>query len=189
MMTRCTNPKSDFFHRYGGRGITVCDRWKGNPKQFFADMGPKPIGHSLDRIDNDKGYSPENCRWASYQTQARNRSDSIQVIYNNESMSIHRAAELSGINVRTLKDRIRSQGLSGEALFIPLIDSATRTKRSGLARRKIAEVFHPDGAVSLVYNIQRFCKMYNLGSGNFSRVLRGLASDCKGFTGHYIEVA
>lgn len=189
MMTRCYNKKSDFYARYGGRGITVCNKWKSNPKQFFADMGDRPLGTTLDRIDNDKGYSKENCRWASGSEQARNRSDSIYVTYQNERMSIHEAAVKSGINVRTLKDRIREQNLQGNALFVPLITDAERTKRAGKARRKIAAVTHPNGDFSLVYDIQDFCRRFKLGNGNFSRVMRGLSEHCKGFTGHYVEVA
>ena len=72
--TRCLNKKSKDYPKYGGRGITVCDRWKNSYKQFAIDMGDKPSSmHSVERIDNNKGYCPENCRWGTKEDQSRNR--------------------------------------------------------------------------------------------------------------------
>ena len=73
MIQRCTNPKCKYFKDYGGRGIYVCWRWMQSFQNFYDDMGPKPRGRSLDRKDNDAGYSKGNCRWATASEQARNK--------------------------------------------------------------------------------------------------------------------
>ncbi len=81
MKARCQNPKSLWFKRYGGRGIKVCRRWN-KFENFVADMGEKPTGMSLDRIDNDGNYEPSNCRWTNQRTQCRNTAYNKMITIN-----------------------------------------------------------------------------------------------------------
>lgn len=73
MRARCRRPTAPDYGRYGGAGVTVCDRWYDSFDTFLADMGERPRGKTLDRINNDKGYAPWNCRWATPKEQSENR--------------------------------------------------------------------------------------------------------------------
>ncbi len=108
MLDRCYNQNSTNYPRYGGRGITVCDRWRdGGFKAFFADMGPRPTPtHSIDRIDNNKGYSPDNCRWATKKQQSRNTRTNRYLTHNGVTATLSEWAEILGISPKTLRGRL-----------------------------------------------------------------------------------
>lgn len=104
---RCTNSNNRMYPRYGGRGIKICDRWVNSFEDFLKDMGCRPsLSHSIDRIDNDGDYSPENCRWAIHVTQANNTSTNHMIEHNGETKSIADWARETGIPANRIQSRI-----------------------------------------------------------------------------------
>jgi hypothetical protein len=110
MRRRCNQPQRPDYKNYGGRGIKVCPEWEAGFEAFYRDMGPRPAGHTIDRLDNDGPYSKDNCVWAPRRAQERNkRSNSIIAVFG-VSMTIAEAAEKYGINYFTLHGRIHTRG-------------------------------------------------------------------------------
>lgn len=124
MNGRCQNNNLPNWKDYGGRGIRVSDRWKSFAA-FLSDMGRRPSPkHSLDRIDVNGNYEPENCRWADRKTQNRNTRRHHFVEYQGRRMVLAEAAELAGIPFRSVESRLRRGGWSEiEALTVPIKDS------------------------------------------------------------------
>lgn len=109
MKDRCLNSNHKHYHRYGGRGIKVCDRWLESFENFIEDMGVRPTSnHSLDRYpDNDGNYEPSNCRWATVEEQQNNRSDNVFVEYNGEKITVSQLARKLDLPPNTLGMRLR----------------------------------------------------------------------------------
>jgi len=107
MRLRCTNPRNPAWKDYGGRGITVCEAWLDDPTQFYRDMGKKPSPkHEIDRIDNDRGYEPNNCRWVPRIENCRNRRSSRVVEWRGESRTVAEWAASTRINSTTIIARL-----------------------------------------------------------------------------------
>jgi hypothetical protein len=108
MKQRCTNPNDKAWRWYGGRGITVCEEWANDFQAFLAHIGRRPSDkHSIDRIDGDKGYEPGNVRWATWEEQARNRSNTSRVMYQGKLCSLGEIAEMSGTPYLLFKRRLQ----------------------------------------------------------------------------------
>lgn len=119
MKQRCSNPKTRSYADYGGRGITVCDEWQSFDL-FFADMGEKPEGTSIDRIDVEKGYFKENCRWATPVQQARNRRNTRKYEWGGESFSLGYLSDMHNIDVRRVQQRLNAGWDLEKALMAPV---------------------------------------------------------------------
>lgn len=124
MIDRCSNPNSEHFHEYGGRGIKVCDEWNSLEKyeSFLAYMGRKPSPeHSIDRFPNPDGnYEPGNVRWATKQEQAENRKSSIMLTFRGETMCSSRMARTHGLKPSTLTHRLNKGMELEKALTTPI---------------------------------------------------------------------
>lgn len=106
MWDRCRNPNNNRYHLYGARGISVCKRWKSF-ETFVDDMGPRPIGYQIDRINNNRGYSPSNCRWATRREQANNKRNNHLVRYKGVSKTLAEWGDEIAIGAHLLKVRLQ----------------------------------------------------------------------------------
>ena len=126
---RCMNPKSARYADYGGRGIRVCERW-GNFENFVEDMGERPKGYSLDRIDNDGDYCPGNCRWATRKQQANNTRANKVLQYAGQAMTEAEWARRMGIKRSTLQYRLNAGWPLGKALGLDASPECDRYRKN-----------------------------------------------------------
>lgn len=131
MLQRCGNPNNPGWANYGGRSITVCERWQESFENFLADMGNRPSSrHSLDRINNEGNYEPGNVRWATREQQNRNNRRNFVVEFRGVRRCLAEWAEQVGISAGTLFKRIRERGWDVErAFFTPSSRSRKGTTR------------------------------------------------------------
>ena len=119
MKTRCLNENCPEYVHYGERGITICEEWLLSFKTFYADMGPRPEGTTLERIDNDGNYCPENCRWATAIDQGRNRRSTLNLTFRGETHCLEEWSIRSGIGQSTLSQRLKLGWSVEKALTTP----------------------------------------------------------------------
>jgi len=120
MLSRCRNPNHKAFANYGGRGIRVCERWEAFCC-FAEDMGERPEGTMLDRIDNDGWYTPQNCRWSTRQEQNSNRRNCIYVDCDGERVTLKECCRRKGLPYRPIVKRVQDRNWPIEmALSVPV---------------------------------------------------------------------
>lgn len=115
MMQRCHNPSNQDYGDYGGKGITVCAEWRNSFEQFHADMGDRPSGASIDRIDGSKGYSKDNCRWADKWTQASNRKTTHFRQYKGEELPLMEIARRANVPYSSLRRNVVERNMEIES--------------------------------------------------------------------------
>ncbi len=120
MYARCYYPNNKGFHNYGGRGITVCERWH-EFANFLADMGERPTdAHEIDRINNNGSYEPGNCRWATRQENSRNRRTNHSVTHDGKTMCIAEWSEVTGLRYSIIHKRLANGWSPEKALTTPV---------------------------------------------------------------------
>jgi hypothetical protein len=120
MIVRCTKPEAKGYEHYGGRGIRVCPRWLESFENFLTDMGEKEEGLSIDRIDVNGDYEPNNCRWASDDEQANNRRSSAMLTYKGRTQTMAQWGKEFDIDGTVLSSRIKAGWDAGKALTTPV---------------------------------------------------------------------
>ena len=142
MISRCHEPDNRQFPDYGARGIAVCDRWRIGENGvhgfnlFMLDMGSRPSDkHTIDRIDNDRGYSPDNCAWRTRTEQARNRRNTVMVHYNGASIPLAAACELAGLPYEVVKGRLWDGWSLDRALSQPVEEKKPPTRNPTVTYR------------------------------------------------------
>jgi hypothetical protein len=159
MKQRCYNPNRPDYERYGKRGITVCDTWINDFWAFVKDMGDRPKGYSLERIDNSKGYSPDNCRWASTQEQSENKRNNIWIdMPDGYSYPLCDIAKTHNRRLRSLQSqylRYGNEGVLRSLGYLPPL--------------RVVSEFTFDGRTQ---NLSQWCKELGLNFGSFKSTLR-----------------
>ena len=122
MIKRCADPDDKHYHNYGGRGISVCRRWRASYRHFLADMGPRPSkGYSIERQDNDGNYEPGNCSWSTKREQDRNKRTNHWLTFNGQTLIITDWARLVGVRANVISARLKKGWSVERALTTPLL--------------------------------------------------------------------
>lgn len=170
VITRCTNTTNKRYPEWGGRGITVCDRWR-EYENFLDDMGRAPSRkHSIDRTDNNKGYYKENCRWATRQEQSNNTRRAVKIRYNGEEKSLRDWCTLMHLNYQQMNARIWG-GWTPERAFNTPMTKRGDINPTSLFKRE--EVLIIKEAIQMGFSLKGIASYFKTNRGNISRIKLG----------------
>lgn len=141
MISRCENPNQNHYDRYGGRGIKVCDEWHDFWQfvKWSDSVGGRPKGYTLDRIDNNGNYEPNNCRWADWRTQTTNKSSNVFIEFEGQTKTVTEWAEFLNFHPHTLQERLKKGWSVERALTEPPSENSQKS------RNKILNQYSMDG--------------------------------------------
>lgn len=177
MRQRCTNPNAANYNSYGGRGISVCERWELF-SHFIEDMGPAPSPkHTLDRVDGTGNYTPENCRWADVETQQNNRRNAVKIKAFGEELSIAQWARKTGLTRDQVKHRVFVMNMPPE--------EALSAPRMGWVQRPVLQLGQ-DGSHIRQWDSYAAVKREFPG-GSVWNALSGRSKSAYGFLWRYVE--
>lgn len=177
MINRCSNKKNRAYHNYGGRGIKVCDEWKNDFLGFYKwSMDNGYEDHlTIDRIDVNRDYSPDNCRWASYRQQGNNTRTNKRITYNGESHTLAEWSRITGISYQKLQYRT-SKGWPINEVF-----GSPHKKNSGKSKRIKTSVYKDGALINTFDSITDAAKFCGVNEGRASRCLNGKKKQVKGY--------
>lgn len=178
MIQRCHNPNHHQYCSYGGRGITVCDEWRNDYSCFreWALKNGYVQGLTIDRIDNNGGYSPQNCRWATYKEQNRNKRSNRNITLNGETKCLTEWAEFFGISVFTATRRLNKGWSAKDAFTTPLFVRKTPSNTPQTMHERIKEAAAAKGL-----SICKLEQLANVANGTICRLADGRSIRVKTF--------
>lgn len=181
MKTRCYNTKDKSYSRYGGRGITIQDSWKNSFSIFYEWSMRNGYKDSLtiDRIDNSSHYGEDNCRWVDYRVQNNNKSDNLNLVYNNKPITIERIAEIASLNEKTIRNRINSGWCVDEIIKTPTLHQSEYKNKTSSKRVKQLSL---NGDILQVFDsIREASELTNSSYHGVSKCIRGKQKTSNGF--------
>jgi len=177
MKMRCVNSNSEAYSYYGGRGIKVCQRWMDSFENFYEDMGKRPDGMSIDRIDVNGDYCPENCRWTTNEEQSRNKRDNVYIEYDGKTKILSDWAKEINISVQSLYNRLTKYGYSVEEAFNLKLNHYKGQNFSGeknpMSKLTISEVKQIKKLLLSGEKIVSLAKQFNVSNSVISNIKNG----------------